>query len=163
MGKINIKNKECAPAGGKKSKEQNKRHKAEYDKAYRADNAKVISDRSKVYYKDNIEKVSDRGKKYRVKNIKKIKKSTKTWREKNKAYIKSIKESSKCKLCGNKDFRVLQFHHVDPGYQGMGIPQLINRNRDLIKSEIDKCDVLCANCHCTVHYNMRKENGNEVS
>ncbi len=50
--------------------------------------------------------------------------------------------------CGEGDQRVLEFDHVR-GEKIESISQLINRGRawGTIRSEIKKCQILCANCH----------------
>ena len=68
----------------------------------------------------------------------------------------------KCEKCGESDLRCLQFHHLDPTqkeiqvsdlcYQGYGIER--------IKQELDKCILVCANCHCKIHNKTRWCNGN---
>lgn len=54
-----------------------------------------------------------------------------------------------CADCGEKDFRVLEFHHIDPKNKSYSVARLFSRNASLkrIKEEIEKCEVLCANCH----------------
>lgn len=58
----------------------------------------------------------------------------------------------KCSLCGySKCLRGLVFHHRDPKEKkfSIGGSQEITWNR-LVK-ELDKCVLLCANCHAEVH------------
>ncbi len=49
--------------------------------------------------------------------------------------------------CGERDPRVLEFHHRDE--KDMAVSELVAGGYSLatIQAEIDKCDVLCANCH----------------
>jgi len=49
---------------------------------------------------------------------------------------------------GESDPRVLEFHHVR-GVKEDDISSLIGRGSSLqrLKAEVEKCDVLCANCH----------------
>lgn len=56
-----------------------------------------------------------------------------------------------CKECGNKDVRVLQFHHVR-GKKFEQVTMLVRRGYSwkVIQDEIDKCDVVCANCHAII-------------
>lgn len=60
-----------------------------------------------------------------------------------------IKKSSRCCICGNDDFRVLEFDHIDRSKKEFCVSNSIQRGCSLekIKKEIDKCQVLCANCH----------------
>lgn len=58
-------------------------------------------------------------------------------------------KGGKCCKCGyNKYPQVLEFHHRDPEKKDFGIASngyTISWNK--LKKEIDKCDILCANCH----------------
>ena len=52
-----------------------------------------------------------------------------------------------CEECGESDVRVLEFHHT--GNKDMAVGAMVSGGYsvDRIKSEIDKCTILCANCH----------------
>lgn len=60
-----------------------------------------------------------------------------------------LKKTLKCVECGNDDFRVLEFDHLDETTkefsvaEGMKLGYAFSR----IEDEIKKCQVLCANCH----------------
>jgi len=58
-----------------------------------------------------------------------------------------------CELCGyNKSIQALQFHHRDPNEKDFGIAAGGHtRVWDKVKLELDKCVLLCANCHTEVH------------
>lgn len=60
-----------------------------------------------------------------------------------------IKKGFKCCNCGNDDFRVLEFDHINRNKKELCISEAMGRGCSLekIKKEIDKCQVLCANCH----------------
>lgn len=57
----------------------------------------------------------------------------------------------KCVRCGVDDRRVLCFHHVDPDQKKFDIAKKVNLEFSLLKIELDKCVVLCENCHAIVH------------
>lgn len=57
-----------------------------------------------------------------------------------------------CKNCGNEDFRVLEFHHNRDKDFVISNAAISGFSIEKIKSEIEKCDVLCANCHRIEHY-----------
>ena len=68
-------------------------------------------------------------------------------------------KGSKCSICGyDKCDNALEFHHRDTSQKDFSIS---DRNLildwDLIKLELDKCDLVCANCHREIH---AKENKN---
>jgi len=53
-----------------------------------------------------------------------------------------------CVDCGEPDSRVLQFDHVR-GEKRANVTQMVSKGYswETILAEIDKCDVVCANCH----------------
>lgn len=74
---------------------------------------------------------------------------------------------SKCVKCGyNKCPGVLSFHHRDPNLKEFWMGSLSERINsiqeldDRIKNEIDKCDILCANCHSMEHSDIDFFNNN---
>lgn len=57
-----------------------------------------------------------------------------------------------CKNCGyNRCSAALEFHHLDPDKKDFQISKSRSRNFEKIKTEIEKCILLCANCHREVH------------
>lgn len=76
---------------------------------------------------------------------------------------KSIKGS--CEHCGyNKHLEILEFHHKDPFTKKFGIGSItrIARGYDAIKEEMNKCLLLCPNCHRWLHF-CEKESWGETS
>mgnify|MGYP000644676537 CR=1 FL=1 len=62
----------------------------------------------------------------------------------------------KCSICGyNKCNRALDFHHINPEEKDNTISSLYNYSWDNIKKELDKCILLCANCHRELHTKER--------
>lgn len=58
-----------------------------------------------------------------------------------------------CSVCGySKYIGALEFHHVDPASKefGLGLDGL-TRSWERIKNEVDKCVLLCSNCHRELH------------
>ena len=67
-----------------------------------------------------------------------------------------VYKGGKCKKCGyNKCEGALQFHHRDPKEKDFTISR-INLSKSFsienLYKEVDKCDLLCANCHSEEHY-----------
>lgn len=57
-----------------------------------------------------------------------------------------------CELCGyNKYHGALEFHHLDPSEKDVEWTRLRLRNWEKIKIELNKCILLCANCHREEH------------
>ena len=73
-------------------------------------------------------------------------------REDNKrAELNVIKESIGCMICGyNEDGSKLHFHHRDPSTKLFSIGKGVSYSPQKLQEEIDKCDLLCAGCHCVV-------------
>lgn len=61
-----------------------------------------------------------------------------------------------CNVCGyNRCINALEFHHLDPTKKDFGISAKgYARSWEKVKKEIDKCVLLCANCHREFHAGM---------
>lgn len=68
------------------------------------------------------------------------------WRQRTKQKLVAYKGGS-CECCGyNKCIEALEFHHVD-GDKEFGIGAGSSKALSKLKKEVDKCELLCANCH----------------
>lgn len=57
-------------------------------------------------------------------------------------------KGGKCQRCGyDKCIRALHFHHRDPAIKSFEIGEKISCTWAVLQLELDKCDILCANCH----------------
>lgn len=64
-------------------------------------------------------------------------------------------KGGKCKSCGyNRYFGALDFHHRNPNEKDPTISKFTNFSFEKIKKELDKCDLLCSNCHREIHGNF---------
>ena len=61
-----------------------------------------------------------------------------------------------CTKCGyNKYVGALEFHHLDPTKRDFTIAHhKLTKFSDEIKKELDKCILVCANCHREIHNEM---------
>jgi hypothetical protein len=75
-------------------------------------------------------------------------------------YVQNMKSQLYCVDCGKRHPATLQFHHLNSEDKAFNISDAALRGTSLdrIKKEMQKCIVLCANCHLIRHYNMRKKN-----
>lgn len=66
-------------------------------------------------------------------------------------------KGGKCEICGyDKCVDALEFHHLEPNKKEFTISgKIISLER--AKKEIDKCILVCANCHREIHYRERIE------
>jgi hypothetical protein len=66
----------------------------------------------------------------------------------------------KCEICGyNTCVAALDFHHKDPNQKDFTIAGKLRNHKLLsaeIKRELDKCQLLCSNCHRELHYSSNK-------
>ena len=77
--------------------------------------------------------------------------------EKEKYYLKiaeldNLKKQSKCKKCGETRFYLFDFHHRNPEEKEFTISKHMTISLDKLYNEIEKCDILCSNCHREWHY-----------
>ena len=58
----------------------------------------------------------------------------------------------KCKVCGyNNCDAALEFHHLNPNEKDPDYNNLRSAFTDKLKIELDKCILVCANCHREIH------------
>lgn len=83
----------------------------------------------------------------------------------NELYSKPIKNKlkwakylgGKCSNCGIEitvdNYCIFDFHHLDPSKKEYSVTQLLRNftSEEILKTEIDKCVLLCANCHRLEH------------
>ena len=55
-----------------------------------------------------------------------------------------------------RNIAALEFHHINPEDKIYDVKVLMTRRWELIKEEIDKCILLCSNCHRELHWNERQ-------
>jgi hypothetical protein len=62
-----------------------------------------------------------------------------------------------CERCGyNKCLRALSFHHKDPSQKDFSVSGKHCRAWERIRVELDKCMMVCANCHMEIHEKLEK-------
>ncbi|HSI20566.1 MAG TPA: hypothetical protein VLA04_02560 [Verrucomicrobiae bacterium] len=69
-------------------------------------------------------------------------------------FIEEIKANLSCEVCGENHPRCLDFHHRDPAQKKAligGIARKKSWKKERIIEEINKCSVLCSNCHRKYH------------
>ena len=92
----------------------------------------------------------------------------KIWRDRSKKryeygtkVLRRFKVMKGCSHCGfNKHHACLQFHHKDPEEKSCNVVKFANyvcfsrrsKSKARLKEEINKCEVLCANCHAKVTF-----------
>ena len=65
----------------------------------------------------------------------------------------------KCQHCGWKgDQAAFQFHHLIPQEKDFIIGNVANKKWEFIKQELEKCILLCSNCHAVEHSSKANKN-----
>jgi len=81
--------------------------------------------------------------------VKQTKEYFKQYRRKNKQLAVDYK-GGKCQVCGLVDDTcVYDFHHTDPSTKEFMIAD--RKSFGKVKKELDKCIMVCANCHRKIH------------
>lgn len=108
-------------------------------------------------YKDK-EKQKEKNREYNKKRYLENKEyyilKSKEQKRKNKLEFQEYKKTLSCEICGENHPATLDFHHKDKSEKKMIVSDAVGRgySKKNIKSEIEKCIVLCANCHRKIHY-----------
>lgn len=99
---------------------------------------------------------AERQAEYRRRHPERAAQSRNRARFKKKTQLDEIKAERGCERCGIRDSRVLDLHHRDPAQKLLAVSQIVSRyGWQAVLDEVDKCVVLCANCHRIIHYEER--------
>jgi hypothetical protein len=119
-------------------------------------------------------------KKWKEENIDKMREYRNEWYERNKQaerekakirqaerrkefkeWYREYKSNLKCSKCGFSHPAALDFHHIDSSKKEFTLGSTgLSVSKDRFLKEIEKCVVLCANCHRIHHY--EENNGSLV-
>ena len=104
-------------------------------------------------FKNYSEKLAYARKLYQ-KNRKKIIEQVKKHKQEVKKWVNEYKKTLKCVVCGESHPATLDFHHKNRKEKEKGICFFMMNGYAIktIKKEIEKCEILCANCHRKLHY-----------
>jgi hypothetical protein len=82
-------------------------------------------------------------------------------RQKIATYVREIKANSKCERCSEAHPSCLQFHHKNPEEKDLHIKEAVRNgwSFERLQKEIDKCEILCANCHFKEHWDGKSLDG----
>lgn len=75
-------------------------------------------------------------------------------KRKRKEWFRELKSKLKCERCPENHPACLEFHHLDPSEKNNHVSSMVHEtySEKRILEEIDKCIVLCANCHRKEHH-----------
>jgi hypothetical protein len=75
-------------------------------------------------------------------------------RREKKEWLDSFKVA--CNRCGESHVACLEFHHRNPAEKDFLLSVGVAKySLDKLKSEVEKCEVICSNCHRKHHWNER--------
>jgi transposase len=108
-----------------------------------------ISTVKKYSNKKFINRTEDDRKKANYNHVKTFRKRTK---EKAVEY-----KGGKCNICNyDRCISALEFHHLEPSKKDFTLSQSMNIAWNKIEEELDKCILVCANCHREIHEGIIK-------
>lgn len=111
----------------------------------------------KKYYKNHREERLRKNKLWHEKNPEKVRECRRRYTKEIRKYVNNYKLSRGCSICGyNKCANALEFHHEENDKE-FNVGSMVGSGYSLkmIKEEMDKCEVLCANCHRELHAKLR--------
>lgn len=86
-------------------------------------------------------------KKYYQKNVGKMRERNNLTNQKRRESLRRLK-SNPCSDCGQTfPFYVMEFDHREPVQKEFNIADSIKKSRDSFNRELQKCDLVCSNCH----------------
>jgi hypothetical protein len=71
--------------------------------------------------------------------------------KRNRLLLLDIKKNSGCCKCGESNPICLDFHHIDPTIKDMSVANMVAYSDEKLKLEINKCVIVCKNCHAKIH------------
>jgi hypothetical protein len=80
-------------------------------------------------------------------------KNCKRQKQRKHQWINDFKAEKGCSTCKESDFNCLEFHHLNRSEKEYDISRMVSDNvgDERILKEIERCIVLCANCHRRHH------------
>lgn len=80
-------------------------------------------------------------------------------RMERKQWLADILKDLECVTCGENDSWCLEFHHKDPSQKKGSVSKMNHqmRPKKLVLAEMDKCVLLCANCHRKTHRKLYED------
>lgn len=66
-------------------------------------------------------------------------------------FLFKLKQNSGCILCPEKEVACLDFHHI---IKGKPVTRLVSNSYISLCKELNKCIIVCCNCHRKIHANL---------
>ena len=103
--------------------------------------------KNKEYQREYRIKWYNKHKQSEVAHVRRRKKEIRKW-------LDNYKKTLKCSNCDENHPAALEFHHISKKDKENAITNMVYNGNSIekIKKEIEKCRVLCSNCHKKLHY-----------
>ncbi len=100
-------------------------------------------------YKEIRKKNYEKNKDYYLKKNVRLRKNNNEW-------YKDLKKDKSCIICCESESVCLDFHHIDGDNKDYLVSQMqySTYSKERILKEMEKCVILCSNCHRKVHANI---------
>lgn len=109
---------------------------------------KKLKQQRKDYYWRNRDRAIVRAKEWYRENRDRVRENARNRYNRARQFIVAYKLAHPCSRCGESDPRCLDFHHINPDEKVKPVSKLAaNSPLSVVKEEMEKCEVICANCH----------------
>jgi len=72
--------------------------------------------------------------------------------DRGRLFLEGIKAETGCVICGEQEITALDFHHLDEGTKSFNLSGIAyTKSLTALRTEVDKCLVVCASCHRKLH------------
>ena len=106
----------------------------------------IDPDKRRIYQKRWNKKYYEKHRQQEIDRVAKRKAEQRMW-------LDDYRKALSCEKCGESDPVCLDFHHKDARLKDFSIANIkgMGWSRDRVLLEIQKCMVVCANCHRKIH------------
>lgn len=75
------------------------------------------------------------------------------------------RDAGGCRRCDASDPRAIDFHHPDPDEKERAVNEMVTMgySKTDIRAEVERCRLLCANCHAREHYGDAPRSGSDAT
>jgi hypothetical protein len=80
-----------------------------------------------------------------------------TRKELRRWFREEVLADAKCSRCNENHPATFDFHHIDPSTKEFSLSEMSDKkfSKERVLKELDKCEILCANCHRKHHFEER--------
>ncbi len=116
-------------------------------KEWRDKNREKLNKCKREYYYRNLDKEKSR-----------IRKTNAIRKLELKEWFDDYRSNLSCARCDENHIACLEFHHIDPSEKEVEVGRAVTNgwNKERIIKEMEKCEVLCSNCHRKHHWQQRQ-------